>query len=370
MNKLQELRERYKSITEEIRKLNEAGKVEEASVKLEERKKLQKQIDVEVALEEEEKRDFEAKKRKKQEEGRERGASNEKKVIDEKRSFTKAVMHLDMSEEERATVLTTDNAAVLPGQFINDLEAYRDGFAPLKSDCDVIPVTTKSGSKPTYNADQNGKFKDIAEGDVIEDGSLVTNKISFEVKKVGVKVPLSAELVEDAEVEIETIVKDTFAESSVMTENYNIIKVLNDNASKITEATDYTAIEGAMDNQKPAVRKGLITYVNEAAYADIKNAKDSTGRKLNLITIGANGVEYFNDKPIRVFDSSFVTPSSGKTCVIFVANPREAIKFFDRTHGTTADKWYDHDAQITKLSVTERIDIKVGNARSIKKIEY
>ena len=358
---IEELRALWKKLNGEAERLNSEGKTDEARSKLEEMKDVQKKIDVTVALEEARKKDFKNKNNNPE--------KREDKKVDEIRSFTKKVLHLDMTDEERAVVKTTDNAAVLPGQFINQLEAYRDGFAPLKSDCDVIPVTTKSGSKPTYNADQNGKFKDIAEGDAIEDGSIVTNSIDFSVKKVGIKVQLSSELVDDAEIEIETAVRDTFAESAVMTENYNIIKVLNDNATPV-EAADYTEIEKQMALAKPSVRNGLVTYVNEAAYADIKNKKDKNGNNLNLITVGAGGQEYFNNKPIKEFDSTFVTPSEGKTCVIFVANPKEAVKFFDRTNGTTADKWYDHDNQVNKLSVTERIDIKLGNKRSIKKIEY
>lgn len=359
---LKELRELWDKLKGEARQLNESGKIEEAEAKINEMREVQKKIDNLIALEDAERRDFKEK--------NDNTEQRKEKNVNEIRSFTKQVLHLDMTEEERAVVKTTDNAAVLPGQFINQLESYRDGFAPLKNDCDVIPVTTKSGSKPTYDAEQNGKLKDIAEGDAIEDGTMVTKAITFEVKKVGIKVPLSSELVDDAEIEIETAVNDTFAESAVMTENYNIIKVLNDNATVIADATDYTAVEKAMALAKPSVRNGLITYVNEAAYADIKNKKDKNGNNMNLITIGANGQEYFNYKPIKQFDSSFVEPTSGKTCVIFVANPKEAVKFFDRTNGVTADKWYDHDNQVNKLSVTERIDIKVGNKRSIQKIEY
>lgn len=358
---VEELRALWKKLRGEARQLNDDGKIDEADAKIKEMREVEKKIDNLIALEESEKRNFSGTKPTDPEENN--------KEVNELRSFTKKVLHLDMTEEERAVVKTTDNAAVLPGQFINQLEAYRSGFSPLKNDCDVIPVTTKSGSKPTYDAEQNGKLKDIAEGDIIEDGSFVTNNITFEVKKVGIKVQLSSELVEDAEIEIETAVKDTFAESAVMTENYNIIKVLNDNATYVA-GDDYTVVEDEIALQKPAIRNGIVTYVNEAAYADIKNKKDKNGNKLNLITTGANGSEYFYNKPIRVFDSSFVTPSPDKKCVIFVANPKEAIKFFDRTNGTTADKWYDHDNQVNKLSIVERVDIKAGNTRSIKKIEY
>lgn len=358
---LEELRALWKKLKGEAIQLNTDGKIDEAEAKIKEMRDVEKKIDNLIALEESEKRNFSGTKPTDTEEPN--------KKVDELRSFTKRVLHLDMTEEERAVVKTTDNAAVLPGQFINQLESYRSGFAPLKKDCDVIPVTTKSGSKPTYDAEQNGKFKDIAEGDAIEDGTFVTNNITFEVKKVGIKVPLTSELVDDAEIEIETAVKDTFAESAVMTENYNIIKVLNDNATPVA-GDDYTVIENAIAFQKPAIRNGIVTYVNEAAYADIKNKKDKNGNNLNLITPGPNGTEYFYNKPIRTFDSSFVTPSPDKKCVIFVANPKEAIKFFDRTNGTTADKWYDHENQVNKLSVVERVDIKAGNTRSIKKIEY
>lgn len=358
---IEELRALWEKLRGEARQLNTDGKIDEAEAKITEMREVEKKINNFIDLEKTEKRNFYGTEPTDPEE------SNKK--VDELRSFTKKVLHLDMTEEERAVVKTTDNAAVLPGQFINQLEAYRSGFSPLKNDCDVIPVTTKSGSKPTYDAEQNGKLKDIAEGDIIEDGSFVTNNITFEVKKVGIKVQLSSELVEDAEIEIESAVKDTFAESAVMTENYNIIKVLNDNATSVA-GDDYTVVENEIALQKPAIRNGIVTYVNEAAYADIKNKKDKNGNKLNLITTGANGAEYFYNKPIRVFDSSFVTPSPDKKCVIFVANPKEAIKFFDRTNGTTADKWYDHDNQVNKLSIVERVDIKVGNTRSIKKIEY
>ena len=58
MDKLQELRQKYKNLTDEIRALNNEGKVDEATAKLEERKKIQQQIDVEVALQEEEQREL------------------------------------------------------------------------------------------------------------------------------------------------------------------------------------------------------------------------------------------------------------------------------------------------------------------------
>lgn len=362
---LEELRRKLKAKREEARSLNEAGKVEEAGKALEEARSLKKQIEQQEEIEEAEKRSLEQKK-KKEEEARK---ANEK--VNEMRALTKFVLHKEMSDEERAVVKTTDNLAVLPGQFINELETYRKGFAPLKGDCDVIPVNTLTGSKPTFDAEQNGKLKDIVEGDAIADGSLETSKIDFSVKKIGIKVPFSSEVLEDAQIDLETACRSTFAESSVLTENYNIIQVIDKAATAYAGTeTDYTAIETAIAQQKPAVRAGLKVYVNEEMYATLKTAKDKQGRSLNLITIGQNGQEMFEGIcPIREFDSSFITftESDTKKKLAYVCNPREAVKFFDRKQ-TTVQKWYDGDTDQWKLSVLERADIKAGNKRSVVKI--
>lgn len=360
--KIEELRQELETKKAEVRGLNEANKVDEAEKLMEEVRKLKKKIEMQEEIEADEIRDLE-----KQKETRKDDIKMEK--VNEERAFVKKVLGKEMTQEERAVVKTTDNNAVLPKQYIADLQTIREGFAPLKNYCHVIPVTKNEGSMPVFDATQNGKLKNIAEGDAIEDGTLVTTSITFKCSKVGIKVPLTSELVDDAEIEIESAVKDTFAESSVMTENYNVINVLNSNATSV-EATDYTAIEDVMAKAVPSIRAGLMTFANVEAYADIKNKKDKQGRNMNLITTGVDGKEYYNGKEIVLFDSSFVTPSEGKTCIAFVVNAYEALKFFDRTNGTTVAKWHDYDNDQEKLSVLERVDIKAGIARSINKIEY
>lgn len=360
--KIEELRQELETKKAEVRTLNEANKVDEAEKLMEEVRTLKKKIEMQEEIEADEKRDLE-----KQKETRKDDTKMEK--VNEKRAFVKKVLGKEMNQEERAVVKTTDNNAVLPKQYIADLQTIREGFAPLKRYCHVIPVNKNEGSMPVFDATQNGKLKNIAEGDAIEDGTLVTTSITFKCSKVGIKVPLTSELVDDAEIEIESAVKDTFGESSVMTENYNIINVLNTNAT-LVEATDYTAIEDVMAKAVPSIRAGLMTFANVEAYADIKNKKDKQGRNMNLITTGVDGKEYYNGKEIVLFDSSFVTPSEGKTCIAFVVNAYEALKFFDRTNGTTVAKWHDYDNDQEKLSVLERVDIKAGITRSINKIEY
>lgn len=359
---IEELKKNLETKKAEVRSLNEANKIEEAEKALDEVRTLDKQI--KIAEEVEEKRDLESQRNK----NKIKGDVHNMEQVSEVRAFVKQVLNKEMTDEERAVVKTTDNSAVLPPQYINNLETLKKGFGSLKPYCDIIPVTKNEGSMPIFDADQNGMLQDIAEGDVIPDGKLTTTDMSFKCKKIGVKIELSSELVDDAEIDIENAVNTTFAEATTVTENYSIMQAIDGSATEVV-ATDYTALEDIMAKALPTVKAGLITLCNVEGYALLKNMKDKQGRNMDLITTGADGKEYFNGKEIVTFDSSLVTPSEGKTIIFYSLNMKEAIKFFPRTNGTTVNRWKENDTDTQKASILERLDIKAGTSRSVKKIE-
>ena len=378
--KIEELRQLKASKVAEVRKLNDENKVEEAEKMLDEVRGIDKQIKIAEELEADEIRSLQEQKAKKEE----RGAKMENKTntvekVNEMRAITKFVMGtgrleedkeergLKMSKEERAVIKSSDNSAVLPPQFINQLQEIKKGFGSLKELCDVIPVTKNSGSVPVVDYDQN-ELADVAEGADIVDGTLVTTDIKFNCSKVGLIQTLSSELIDDAEVEIENIARTNFTEISVAKENKKIMAVIDANATEMT-ATDYTELEDVMAKALPSVKAGLITLCNVEGYAHLKNMKDKQGRNLGLIT-EVNGVEYFNGKPIYTFDSSLVTPSTGMTKVFYSLSMKEAVKFFERMGVTVArstEAGFNDDT--VKLRILERLDVVKGSVRSVKKIE-
>lgn len=288
----------------------------------------------------------------------------------EMRAMTKAILGQKLTEEERSVVKISDNQAVVPKQFINELEELRKGFGALKSLCDVIPVTSDSGTKPCVDLDQGEELKIVLEGADIEDDSIATTQIDFKVDKIGKLMKLSSELVDDAVVDIENIAKTVFLEKATRSENARILNTINTNASAITlneGDVDYKAFAKTMDEQVPAIKAGLITLVNSKMYSEWKNAEDKQGRNLNLIT-NINGQDYFNGKPIFSFDDSLIKLTTKKTKVAFMLNMKEAIKFFDRKQVTIAKaEKFEDDTKM--LRILERIDVKKGSARSIKKLE-
>ena len=358
---------------EELRQLLEKKKVEarglletdlaKAEKTMEEVRELQKKIALYEEIEAEEKRDLENQRNQKN-----KGKGDGDMPVNEMRAIVKSVMGEELTPEERANIKTTDNAAVVPKEFINKLQEIKKGFGSLKEYCDVIPVTKNSGTIPVVDLDQN-TLPDVTEGDNITDGTLVTTELTFSCKKVGLIQSLTSELVEDAEIEIEGLVNKNFAEIAVATENARILKVLKDNATEVEEVTDYSDIQMVIDKSVPAIKNGLVTFTNTDGYAYLKNLRDTQNRPLNLVT-EVNGKYYFNSKELVVVDDTLLTATPSKK-IFIVANPKEAVKFIERKGVTIArstEAGFRDDT--VKLRILERLDVIKGATRSIKKIEF
>lgn len=362
MLRIDELRAEISTKKEEIRGLLAENKIEEAEVKMSDVRNLEKNIQLQEELEADEKRDLENQKNKKKE-------VNNMEKVNEFRAIVKSIMGEEVSTEERAVIKTTDNAAVLPKQFINEIIEIQKGFGSLKGLTDVIPVTKDSGTIPVIDLDQN-ELADILEGQDIVDGTLVTTDIPFTVSKVGLIQTLTSELVDDAEVEIEGLVKKNYSNIATAKENNKILKVIKDNATVVTGATSYEDVEKAIDGSLPTVKAGLITLTNVSGYVLLKNMKDKQGRPLNLIT-EVNGVEYFHSKPIVYVEDTLLPVSEGKTSVYYIGNLKEAVKFCDRKGVTIArstEAGFTTDT--VKVRILERIGVVKGSIRSLKKIEF
>lgn len=361
--KTYELRQEITSKIEELEKKIEARDVECAKALREEIRQAKELLKIAEDKEAEEKRELENQR------NNEMRGNKEMGKVNEMRSLVKHVMRKETTEEERANIKSVDNGAVIPKQFVNQLIEIQKGFGSLKGLCDIIPVTKNEGTIPVIDLDQN-ELAEVAEGEDIVDGTLITKDVPFKCAKVGLIQSLTSELVEDAEIEIESLVKKNFANIATVKENAKILKVIKDNATEIVGATSYEDVEKAIDGSLPSVKAGLVTLTNVTGYVELKNKKDKQGRPLNLIT-NINGVEYFHDKPIVYVENEMLPVSEGKTQVFYIVNMKEAVKYCDRKAVTIArstEAGFKDDT--IKLRILERFIPVKGSARSIKKLEF
>lgn len=356
---LEALRAELETKKEEIRGFIKEQKVVEAEKAMEEKRNLEKLIKAAEELEAEEKRDLESQREKKNE--------TKKEETSEMRSIVKKIMGEELTVEERADVKTTDNAAVLPKQFINQLIEIEKGYGSLEEYVDVIPVTKNEGTMPISVVDDD-ELPEVLEGDDITDAALTTTDMSFKCSKVGEIYSLTSELVDDAEVEIEGLAKRNFTAKTVRTKNARIVKVITDNATAYT-STSYEDLNKVIDTAVPAVKNGLATFTNPNGYAYLKNLKDSQNRPLNLVT-EINGKYYFNNKELVVVDVALIPNVEGKN-TYYVCNSKELIKMFKRSEFTVArstEAGFNDDT--VKVRLLGRFDVKKGHARHCYKLEF
>lgn len=360
---IHELRQEIANKTEELGKKIEARDLEGAKTLDSEIRQAKELLKIAEEKEEAEKRDLENQRNQKN-----KGKGENNMAVNEMRAIVKSLMGKELTTEERAVIKTADNSAVVPDQFINQLQEIKKGFGSLREYCDVIPVSKNSGTIPVVDLDQN-TLPEVNEGDNIVDGTLVTTELPFECKKHGLIQSLSSELVDDAEIEIEELIKKNFAEIVTVCENTKIINILKTNASDVSGATGYEDIQVTIDSALPGYRNGLATYTNVKGFAYLKNLKDKDGKSLNLVT-EVNGKYYFHNKELIVVDDSLLTPSTG-TYIFIVANTKEAVKFVNRKNVTIArstEAGFNDDT--VKVRILTRFGVVKGTTRSIKKIEF
>ncbi len=361
--KIEELRQEIETKKVEARGLLEID-LEKAEQLTQEVRDLQNKLDLALELEEQEKRDLENQKN-----NNEKGGNEKMEKINEMRSAVKYMLGKEMEKEERATVKTIDNQAVLPKQFINELELIEKGYGSLEEYCHVIPVTKNEGTKPVFEPNDE-EFSEVAEGDVIGETGLKTTDISFKCSKVGTITSLSSEVVEDAEVDVEYLAKEQFTVKDVTTKNVRICNIIKEACkdNKI-DGTSYKDINKVIDTSIPAVKNGLKTFTNELGYSYLKNLEDKQGRNLNLIT-ELNGKYYFNGKELVVTDSTYLTSGEDGKLDFYVLNSKEVIKFFKRkgiTVAKSSEAGFDDDT--VKLRILGRFGVTKGTIRGAKHVQ-
>ena len=183
----------------------------------------------------------------------------------------------ELSDEERAVIKTTDNGALIPEPILKEIEIQK-GYKSLKSLCTVRPVTASKGTIPVIDLDQN-EMQDVTEGDDLVDGTLVSTEVNYNCTNAGLIQQLTTDLVDDATVEIEGIVRHNFVNIATVKENKKILSTIDTNA-KVVEGTSYKDVELELAKALPSNKAGLVLLVNPKAYSVLKTARDKNDRSL------------------------------------------------------------------------------------------
>lgn len=344
---VQELREEIVQKTEEINGYLESRDADKAEEALAEKRKLQKLLAVREAEDDEEREDLG--RQKKQKESRSTGAVS----------------------ELRAAVNIDGNAAILPEQFVNDIQVLRAGFPSLKNHCHVIKATSNHGKMP-FAKIGGKKLKKYKSGTKLTGEAANTEDIKYDIENYGSLVPIANDLQEDEAVNIvQEVIKPDFAEAGVNTENDEIMQIVEDNAvDKSTGAKDWRDVKKIIDGVLPTLRGRVVVITNLSGSVYLKSQEDKNGRNLDLVK-EVNGKEYFQGKELITLSDEDITASTTEKMIFYVVNLYALVKFFERKGYTVStDKSVFFESDELALKVQERFDCEKLDDRADFKIEF
>ncbi|MCM3730065.1 phage major capsid protein [Fictibacillus nanhaiensis] len=327
MKKIDELKQELAAKKEEVRSLNDAKKVEEASAKLEEVRGLQKQIEIQMELDKEEEREMENKMEKR---------NNEVKVVNSEemqyRAIAKHLLGQEMTAEERASINVSNNGAILPEGFVNQLQVLQKGFPALKGYTHVIPVTTNTGKMPVSNGSAVRKLAKLAVDTEMVKEMITTSPVEFAVEDYGKLYPVDNSAMEDSAVEIiNGLIAPDVAECQVNSENAEIIKIVKDNAVAGSAGTDYKAIVKTLNTKVlPSLKAGTVIVTNMDGYDYLDGLSDTTGRPLLIDSLAVEGGKVFKGREVVVLDNADLPEVTVGKKPFYIVNLFALVKFFDR----------------------------------------
>lgn len=383
MLKSVEIMNKISSLKEDIAKLRDDGKIEDAYGKLDELKELNKELEIANELEKEEKEKVITEGKK---------MSNNKK-IDSNVVFNKLVLGKPVNEEEMKAYqnsLSIRNEPGKPGQIEHDgerggylvpeeseskLYEFRDEEIALKDYCNVIKVNTMSGKFPVVTK-QNGRLIKFEELTEIQQSQILFAQQKWQVEDYGDIIPVSNTLLQDTSINLINFIGKQFAQKSINTENDEIIAKMKEitNGKKVDGKAGVADVKTVLNTKlNPAVKKRATIFTNTWGFNYLDNLVDSTGRPLLSDSIREEGYKLLNGKKIVVLDEETMPNAGSKQTPkypFYIGDLSEAINFYDRMGVEVAvSKEAGFTKNATFLRAVERFDVHVFNPDALVYLE-
>lgn len=360
MKKSDEIAQKINAKRLELENYKRDEKYTEAQAVAEELNKLVDEYNVEVALE---KSDFENLVNEFETEmqnGKKATKTDEKTLCN--RAFNKLVFNRgSLTDEERQAYLNVTGSPGQPGQIesIDDkggylvpeqqmrtLQEFRKSYVALKDYVTVVSTSAISGRFPTLPYQQL-EFQAFEEMTDIAESNFNFSESTFSITDRGLIIPVSNQLIADADVEIMTIIGRQLARGAVVAENKAILAELNNLVTTTTTSGDSTTTSLAVTpiSSYKAFNKTLFKDLDGVYYPEAKiftnqdgllylaNLDDGNNRPLFTPDVTAPDTYHYRGKEIVVIPNltlPSIEVSQKSYAPFFVGDMKAYLTFFER----------------------------------------
>lgn len=249
---------------------------------------------------------------------------------------------------------TKDGFVPVPTDEIQEIKKLKEAEFQLKSLVNIRTVSTGKGTLPIVrtSVEPMATVKELEKNPHLA----VTpyTQVPFEIDTYRTSVPISNELLEDAEVDVSKEVREYFTKLSVATENAQILDtVLHGDGERIFEtipAKDDDDIKSII-NLNVAPNYSPTIVMNQTSYDTVSKWKDNNGRYLmhELADSQAKTLLGFN---VIVAPNKLLEGNK-----IIVGDFKEAVTFFDRSKYEVAYEMFEHFGLGLMLAIRFGVEI-------------
>ena len=326
-----ELRKAIDTKRLEVENYQREQKITEAKNAATELNKLVDELDVELAKERADDENF----------FKHMSPLNSLETTDEKtlrnRAFNKLVFKRGRltEEESRAyNVVTgqiegtdTKGGYLVPEEQIAMLREFRKAYTQLKNYCHVVQANSTSGKYPTLG-EETGVLVNFTELNDISESDFEFGQARYEIQDYGDIIPISNQLIKDADLDIMSVVGQRLARKAVNTENALILSKLQ--TLTPTTISDIKGLNKALiKDLDPVYWSDAKIYTNQDGFLWLSNLVDATQRPLLQPDVTAPDTYRYKGKPVIVVPNSTM-PNGTNTIPFYVGNMADYLMFFER----------------------------------------
>jgi HK97 family phage major capsid protein len=270
-------------------------------------------------------------------------ATNKKQVSDavmRNRIFNKQVFGKTLNEEEMAFL----NIAGTPGQVeatpakggylvpeeqISQLMEFRRAYTQLKNYCSVRTANSNSGKFPTIGA-ETGTLTNFDELNSLNKRDINFGQLTYTIDSYGDIIPVSRELLQDADINLMDVIGQRFARMAVNTENAQIVTQLG--TLTATSVSTYKNLMKALNvDLDPAFYANAKIFTNQDGFQWMSELEDGQHRPLLVPDVAAPDSYRFRGKEVVVLSNNTLeTDTTNSTIPFYIGSMADYIAFFQR----------------------------------------
>ena len=259
---------------------------------------------------------------------------------------------------------------LVPDEQFKTLQELKEEYVQLKNEVTVVNVTAPSGKWPQLPP-QRLEFVSFAEMTPITESDVTFAQATYSIEDKGLIIPISNQLIDDADVNIIEVIGNPLAIAAVKGENKTILAPLQSmtTVTSMATGTTKTLTTALIKDLNGVFYDRAKIYTNQSGMAWLTTLEDSNKRPLLTPDLAEEGAFRFRGKPIVMLPDDTLpntTTGGSEYAPFFVGDMKSYMTFFERKGMELAMSTELYFARYgTALRAVVRNGVKVTDSRAM-----